>query len=131
MAFLENLTCTIFFVEMEEVLTTTQDARGNGGFQNHEGGPNWNRVLPPYSKTKTWWRPVPMSPYPPARLHGEIGGIQNGSQRTETKKFGTRLNTKKGQLETDNFKIKCNLKTVAFFLVLYLFYFLIQYILLF
>ena len=111
MAFLENLTCTIFFVEMEEVLTTTR-----------------NRVE---ASTKAWWRPVPMSPYPPARLHGEIGGIQNGSQRTETKKFGTRLNTKKGQLETDNFKIKCNLKTVAFFLVLYLFYFLIQYILLF
>merc|ERR1719264_624561 len=89
--------------------------------------PDWNRVE---ASTKAWWRPVPMSPYPPARLHGEIGGIQNGSQRSETKKFGTRLNTKKGQLEMDNFKIKCNLKTVAFFLVLYLFYFLIQYILL-
>ena len=128
MAFLENLTCTIFFVEMDEVHPKTQDTRSNGGFQNHEWGPDWNRVE---VSAKTWWRPVPMSPYPPAGLHGEIGGIQNGSQRTETKKFGSRLNTKKEQLEMDNFKIKCNFKTVAFFLVLYLFYFSIQYILLF
>ena len=65
-----------------------------------------------------------------ACLHGEIDGIQNGSQRTETEKFCTRLNTKNEQLERDNFRIKCNFKTVAFFLVLYLFYFSIQYVLL-
>ena len=61
---------------MEEVLTTTQDTRGNGGFQNHEGGggPDWNRVE---VSAKTWWRPVPMSPYPPTRAcMGKLMGFK-------------------------------------------------------